>query len=402
MRILYFAKDAPFVNSGYGKCCREICKRLRGLGHEVAIFATVGNRSSFLFEYEGIPVYPGTDDMFGEDIIVAHYNHFKADLLITQMDIWPIRNFNKLIEHGVAWMPYPPIDFLDPPQFMLDRLAGSVHVVAMNEDAAIKLRKFGHETTTIHHGIDENIYKILKEPKAKLKEELGFSPDTYVIGMVQANQYMRKAWDEQLSAVALFRKMNPTIKIGLYIHTYMQTSESFYIPDLVGFHGLSDCTKYCDSYKMVIGVGEEAMARTYNAFDLFLSATNGEGFGLPVIEAQACGVPVVATDCLSFPELVKYGSLCKVKNWIRTPAFHEKAIPDIEDLAKCIYSVYSGEWNPKEISDTAHHLWSWDQRIIQQWMRVIDNIKPKIEALCFTKPKVCKKFIELKKKEILR
>jgi len=59
MRILYFAKDAPFVNSGYGKCCREICTRLRGLGHEVAIFATVGNKASFLFEYKGIPIYPG-------------------------------------------------------------------------------------------------------------------------------------------------------------------------------------------------------------------------------------------------------------------------------------------------------------------------------------------------------
>ena len=215
MRILFFAKDAPFVNSGYGKCCREICTRLRGLGHDIAIFATVGNQSSFLFEYKGIPIYPGSGDMFGEDIISLHYNHFKADLLITQLDIWPLRNYSKLIEQNIAWLPYPPLDFLTPPEFILDRLFGSIHIAAMNEDAAIKFRSFGFDTTTIHHGIDDTIYKYLDEPKAKLKEELGFSPDTYVIGMVQANQFLRKAWDEQLSAVVLFRKNHPEIKFQL-------------------------------------------------------------------------------------------------------------------------------------------------------------------------------------------
>jgi len=42
----------------------------------------------------------------------------------------------------------------------------------------------------------------------------------------------------------------------------------------------------------------------YNSLDLFLFPSFYEGFGLPVLEAMACGVPVMVSDRASLPEIV--------------------------------------------------------------------------------------------------
>lgn len=47
------------------------------------------------------------------------------------------------------------------------------------------------------------------------------------------------------------------------------------------------------------------MNEVYNVIDVFLLSTSGEGFGIPIIEAMACEVPVLATDYTTTPELVK-------------------------------------------------------------------------------------------------
>ena len=51
-------------------------------------------------------------------------------------------------------------------------------------------------------------------------------------------------------------------------------------------------------------VAEEDLAALYNAADLFVFPSFYEGFGLPVIEAMACGRPVICSHGGSLPEVV--------------------------------------------------------------------------------------------------
>ncbi|MBE9473255.1 MAG: glycosyltransferase family 4 protein [Chloroflexi bacterium] len=62
-------------------------------------------------------------------------------------------------------------------------------------------------------------------------------------------------------------------------------------------------------------VSQEDLPLVYNLSSLFVYPTIYEGFGLPALEAMACGVPVITTDVSSLPEIVgEAGMLVPVNN----------------------------------------------------------------------------------------
>lgn len=68
----------------------------------------------------------------------------------------------------------------------------------------------------------------------------------------------------------------------------------------------------------------EEMPNRYNQMDILLMPTVREGLSLAVLEAMACGLPVIASDCSSLPEQIdnrKGGFLCPVGD---VDAFAEK------------------------------------------------------------------------------
>ena len=46
------------------------------------------------------------------------------------------------------------------------------------------------------------------------------------------------------------------------------------------------------------------MANLYNCMDVFVLPTAGEGFGIPTVEAMACGVPICVTNYTTGYELI--------------------------------------------------------------------------------------------------
>ncbi|WP_243685214.1 glycosyltransferase family 4 protein [Methanosarcina barkeri] len=51
-------------------------------------------------------------------------------------------------------------------------------------------------------------------------------------------------------------------------------------------------------------VSENDLTKYYNAADLFVFPSLYEGFGLPPLEAMACGTPVITSNLTSLPEVV--------------------------------------------------------------------------------------------------
>ena len=61
--------------------------------------------------------------------------------------------------------------------------------------------------------------------------------------------------------------------------------------------GLGDRAVFIDS------VPDDMLCAAYSAADVFLFPSFYEGFGMPVLEAMACGTPVVASNATSIPEV---------------------------------------------------------------------------------------------------
>jgi len=76
------------------------------------------------------------------------------------------------------------------------------------------------------------------------------------------------------------------------------SSNSPLIRELVAKHGIED------SVSFVGEVDENELCSLYSGADLFVFPSKIEGFGLPVIEAMACGTPVICSNASSLREIV--------------------------------------------------------------------------------------------------
>ena len=84
----------------------------------------------------------------------------------------------------------------------------------------------------------------------------------------------------------------------------------------------------------------EHMADLYSSFDVLLNPAMGEGFGLPVLEAQACGVPAIVTDFTAMSEVC--GAGWKVGyDRVRTPMRSWQAWPKVDEIVAALEACYA-------------------------------------------------------------
>jgi glycosyltransferase involved in cell wall biosynthesis len=119
------------------------------------------------------------------------------------------------------------------------------------------------------------------------------------------------------------------------------------LPELIDALGIDRSLVYFpDQYRIVhYPFSDERMASFYSAMDVLLMPSAGEGFGIPTIEAQACGVPVVVSDFSAQPELV--GAGWKVEGQRHyTPLKAWQFKPDISDIYEALIQSYGMKDRP--------------------------------------------------------
>lgn len=55
---------------------------------------------------------------------------------------------------------------------------------------------------------------------------------------------------------------------------------------------------------------QEEVAELYRGHDALLFTSRYEAWGMPVLEAMACGLPTVATHCIGISTFAKHGLNC--------------------------------------------------------------------------------------------
>jgi len=380
-----------------------VLKRLKH-HHEISLFCTVGLEYSAV-ECEGVWIYPKQNAINGEDIFLDHYKDWNAQLYISCFDVWPISKVPIAAREGkINFVCWAFVDHEWSGGFMRDRLEPAIRVVPTSKWLFRRLRADGLKNITepVYLGVDTSVYYPivgLKDSagelitKERLHRSLGFPPDSFLISIIQMNQLFRKPYEAQLDGISTFREWNPDAKVGVYIHAMPRTRNGWNLPDLVNEFGLTDVTRFANSYRMMLGIkgyNELHMAKIYSASDVILQATCGEATGLPVIESMACGVPVVATDFVGLSEMLEPTPELRVRidRPFRAPQIPaiRKVLPDPYSIAEKLEIVYNRGWEyyQKRCSEFASQF-TWD-RCLEGWLKVLSEVEDEMDRRCLGKP----------------
>jgi len=132
-----------------------------------------------------------------------------------------------------------------------------------------------------------------------------------------------------------------------------------------------------------LGLSVEDLAQIYNLFDIYTQYAICEGFGMPQIEASACGVPVAATDYSAMYDVVRFtkGYPIPVRTFFKEMETNaERAYPDNESLADILTKFFQQSPSERikqaiEVRKATLKRYDWDKSI-QVWENYIDSYQP--------------------------
>ena len=442
-RIL-FCSEATFLNTGYATYTREILNYLHSTGKydiaELASYGTTGDPQA-----EGIPwrfygVVPPNEapqaqkdeynskptNQFGEWIFEQVCLDFLPDVVCDIRDFWmldfaersPYRPYFK-------WCIMPTVDARPQARQWIATYEGADACLSysdwaggiLSDQSGGKINYIGCAPPSAHPAYmpvaDKELHKV----------NVGIAPSHKVIGTVMRNQ-RRKLFPDLFEAFRKFLDSSEDKNYYLYCHT-SYPDLGWDIPELIHQHKLSSkvlMTYICKEtgrpfpslFKGALaqspftgkrsavvcsvkdGASYEDLASIINCFDLYVQYANSEGFGLPQVEAAACGIPVMSTDYSAMEsEVRKLGGIpLKPKalyKELETGCF--RAVPDNDLAAKEMLKFFSlsdeeraemGKQSRKNFEEK--YQWNLSGKV---WEEYFDSFEiPPIEQTWMSPPRI--------------
>ena len=274
---------------------QEIFKRLVERGHEVTLLCSRHDRTFPEEErIDGIRVVRrGNRHTFNYTVPIAYSREFKSEAIDVVMD-----DLNKIpfytplyVRHPLFVMVHhihgssiygdtflPAGLYVHLTERMIPLFYRGVPFVAVSRSTKSELVRFGlraDDIEIVHNGVDHGDYS---------PDESVRSPDPLIVCVTRLKKY--KGVHLLLRAMVAVRKEIPNARL-------IVTGRGNYEPklhELAGRLGLEDCVEFAGF------VSREQKANLYRQAQIMVNPSAKEGWGLTVIEANACGTPVVAAE----------------------------------------------------------------------------------------------------------
>lgn len=426
--------EASFINSGFGIYTKELLSRLSDTNkYEIAEFASYGfvndpRDISINWKYYANAVKDGDprhqeymsrgDNQFGRWRFEKVLLDFKPDVVIDIRDYWmtayqrtsPLRKF-------FYWILMPTVDSSPQQEEWIDTFLNADAIFTYSDWGAKVLESQSsgkiNYIDTASPGVDCKIFK--PKNRLEIREKFGLQKDNIIIGSTMRNQ-KRKLIPELFVS---FRKIldnleknnqqNIAKNLFLYLHT-SYPDMGWDIPELLRQNQIANkvlftyrckncthvfCSKFqgphkvcpkclnqsCSFPSVTEGVTSEELSEIYNIFDLYVQYSICEGFGMPQVEAGACGVPIATVNYSAMCDIVKKLNAYPIKIKTEFKELETKAIrvyPDNDDLAQYILDFIKQPEsiiNKKrfETHELTHKHYNWDN-IAKKWENFLDKI----------------------------
>ncbi len=342
MRILWLS-NPPWVGSGYGEQSGLFIPRLRDMGHDVAVVANFGLQG-VVQEWNGITVYPA-DNQWGNRTTKTYADHFKADLVIALCDAWVLKPGEW--DDGLKMAVWAPIDHNPVPPMVFATLNHDrIRPISMSRFGDEEMRKLGLEPAYVPHGIDLDLFQPQPEIRDDMRERCGIPKDCFLVGMVAANKgnpsVPRKSFPQIFQAFAKFAKDNDDAFLFVHTDPLPQGGGGIDLHKLCIATGCpTERVKFTPPEAWHMPMPSKLVASLYPMMDVLAHCSMGEGFGITALEAQACGVPVIASNHSAMVELTAAGWLVDGDPWWDSLQESFAFVPSIASIHTALEAAYA-------------------------------------------------------------
>lgn len=305
--------NSPAYQTGYGNQTGLFTERMVRGGFQVGLSAFCGREGAPAVTHYGMLELPRYMDTYGNDILGAHALWSEADVVLYLLDPFVVEQAVVGAFPSAWWVPNDCAPVSPENKAVLDHARWLWAMSRFGERELVKA--FGRDRVAyVPHGIDTKAFHPVDraEARKRVSDWLGRDLDGhYLVVSVAANKGTpsRKNFWGMLKAFAQLAAEDESALF--YIHTEKHgRMNGDHLPMMIEKMGLTGRVVFPPEYNLMMGmVGTERLNDIYNMADVFMLLSYGEGFGIPIVEAQAAGCPVILTDGSAMTELCFSGEL---------------------------------------------------------------------------------------------